>query len=202
MTTTTNGRTLPDCATCGAPIASHHGKHRAWRRGFGYCSQECSGEAKTVTARARLEARLWSKIDKSNIDGCWPYLGRRIASGYGVLDYRNRPTLAHRVAYELTHQANLAPFQFVCHSCDNPPCCNPAHLWVGSSSDNARDMWNKGRGSQNARRGEDHHSAKLSTNDVLDIRSSPSSTGELSKRYSVTREQINNIRSRKAWRHV
>lgn len=86
------------------------------------------------------EQRFWSKVDRRGPDECWPWLAAKSATRYGVFD----KTRAHRVAYALTH--GLIPEgRIVCHRCDNPPCCNPAHLWLGTPKDNTADMVAKGR---------------------------------------------------------
>lgn len=107
--------------------------------------------------------------------------------------------VTHRVAYELTH-GSIDPSLDVLHRCDNPPCCNPAHLWQGTAADNIADMFAKGRSRQ--LRGEAHHKSKLTEAQVLAIRSSPESIHALSRRYGVSRPAIKAILIRKHWRHV
>lgn len=189
------------CATCCGPIGTLHGLYRSLRRGYGYCSQQCEAAAKTARAKVQLERRVWSRIEKGSDSECWPFMGRR-QNGYGLVDYGNRPILAHRLVYQLKNNVELTPDQVVCHACDNPPCCNPKHLWVGTSADNSRDMWRKGRGRTGGVRGESHGCAKLSESDVLEIRASSTSRADLAKRYGVTETQISNVISRKMWRHV
>jgi hypothetical protein len=78
--------------------------------------------------------------------GCWEFQGNRNKGGYGRIgEGRENVFLAHRVAYHYL----VTPIDEsvdVLHRCDNPPCCNPDHLFLGSQSDNAKDMWAKGRG--------------------------------------------------------
>lgn len=77
---------------------------------------------------------------------CWPWIGRRNAAGYGVFDtFLDGDRMAHRVAWVIEHGPILDGL-FVCHSCDNPRCVRPSHLWLGTHSDNMRDMAAKGRG--------------------------------------------------------
>ncbi len=88
--------------------------------------------------------RFWSHVDRTGgPDACWPWTGTRDKDGYGLasLDITRR---AHRVALVLT--AGTVPAGMdVIHSCDNPPCCNPAHLRAGTQADNSRDMVERGR---------------------------------------------------------
>lgn len=72
--------------------------------------------------------------------GCWEWTGAIRKDGYGQCGRRG----AHRAAYEHAY-GPIPKGMFVCHSCDNPPCCNPAHLWIGSSHDNLVDCALKGR---------------------------------------------------------
>lgn len=91
---------------------------------------------------------LWSKVDRRSDDECWPWLGYKIESGYGRIDLRKSGRghkLAHRAAWELANGRELTSAEVVCHSCDNPVCCNPSHLFAGSLSDNMRDMHAKRR---------------------------------------------------------
>lgn len=92
-----------------------------------------------------LADRLWRHVDKSGgPDACWPYTGAKSSTGYGSLG-GNSGGGAHRVAYEAANGPILDGLLQVCHHCDNPPCCNPAHLFLGTALDNSLDMVSKGR---------------------------------------------------------
>jgi hypothetical protein len=90
-------------------------------------------------------SRFWQYVDQSGgPDACWPWMGTRIAEGYGqILEYgRKRP--ATHVALEIAGSP-VPPGLFALHHCDNPPCVNPTHLFIGNQTDNARDKMAKGR---------------------------------------------------------
>jgi len=98
-------------------------------------------------SRRPLADRLWEKVDTSGgFAECWPFTGRIVHEfGYGRLSYKHKQISAHRLAWETTHGA-IPDGLWVLHSCDNPPCCNPGHLFLGTVADNQRDMAQKGRG--------------------------------------------------------
>lgn len=94
--------------------------------------------------------RFWSKVDRRGPDECWPWKGSRNPDGYGSFSYQGRQARAHRMAWMLANGAVPEAGKLICHSCDNPPCCNPAHLWPGTPSDNMKDCYAKGRAPRSA----------------------------------------------------
>jgi hypothetical protein len=91
----------------------------------------------------RLE-EFWDWVEVGAEDQCWPWRRSVTPKGYGQAYLDGGQKRAHRVAYRLRH-GFIPPGLHVCHSCDNPRCCNPAHLWVGTNADNMRDKARKGR---------------------------------------------------------
>lgn len=92
-----------------------------------------------------LHDRFWAKVDKSaGADACWPWTGALFRSGYGMIGIENQARRANRIAWQLTH-GEIQPGLLVCHHCDNPPCVNPTHLFLGTAQDNTNDMMRKGR---------------------------------------------------------
>jgi len=95
--------------------------------------------------------RFWAKVAKS--DGCWLWTGARASNGYGSFRFADRPcaTAAHRAAWELAC-GPIPHGMHVLHRCDNPPCVNPAHLFLGTHLENVRDREAKGRGNHDRQR--------------------------------------------------
>ena len=104
-----------------------------------------------MATRKSTAERFWAKVDRSDgPDACWPWTGHRARRGYGQFKMFGRSVPAHRVAWELTNGPIPPGDHFgtmcACHRCDNPPCCNPTHLFLGSMADNVADRDAKGRG--------------------------------------------------------
>lgn len=90
-------------------------------------------------------AKFWNRVKRGTPDECWEWQAGRTPHGYGKM--RVQPfgiTYSHRIAYLLTH-GEIPNGLHICHTCDNPPCCNPAHLWAGTAADNMHDRDRKGR---------------------------------------------------------
>lgn len=96
-----------------------------------------------------IEERFWQKVTKLSDDECWPWIANKNNKGYGMLYWikYGRKILAHRVSHEI-HNAPIDATMCVLHKCDNPPCCNPDHLFLGDAEVNAKDRESKGRGNQ------------------------------------------------------
>jgi hypothetical protein len=160
-----------------------------------------------------IEEQFWSKVDKSGgPDACWLWARGR-TKGYGRLRLGGKLWRAHRLAWQCVHGL-LADDIKVLHTCDNPPCCNPAHLYAGTQLDNAADRDSKGRGATGdrngththpevVRRGEKHRSAKLTEAQVLQIRalyrSGNVTQKQLASEYGVKRSSIGGITLRQKW---
>jgi len=149
-----------------------------------------------------IAARLWPKIAKAGPDDCWLWQAYKNAHGYGVLGKNNGTLLAHRVVYE-DAVGPIPAGLHVLHRCDNPPCCNPAHLWLGTHADNMADMREKGRWSlHHSCEGERNRAAKLTPEQVLEIRAAPGRHDRIAWRYGITASNVSVIKLRKSWAYL
>lgn len=198
------------CAQCGRPFAPR----RPTRR---YCSVQCSTERN----RRPLAIRFWEKVRKT--EGCWLWTAARLPSGYGVIGNgveRGAMAYAHRVAYELS-KGPIPQGYFVCHTCDNPPCVNPDHLFAAPPSGNHADMDGKGRGfvprltgdqhparlhPERLARGEKSGRARLTEAAVRDIRTRHADNGisgaALAREFGVSKRTVLLILRRETWAHI
>lgn len=147
-----------------------------------------------------LAQRLDHYTDKSGgPNACWPWTGDRNKDGYGRLTWKGKKWLAHRLTW-VEKNGPVPPGLCVLHDCDNPPCRNEDHLWVGNRDANAADRDAKGRGIVPI--GEHNGSAKLTEADVRDIRADTDSHRAIAKRFGIGKTTVGYIRSGKKWRHV
>jgi hypothetical protein len=151
--------------------------------------------------------RFWRYVEKSE-DGCWLWTGARTYGGYGVINSGGRGgklVRASRLSYEI-HHGSFDPALAVCHTCDNPPCVNPAHLFLGTAKDNTADMVRKGRASGGSPPGEQHPRAKLTFAKAAEIRriyaAGGIGMGRLAVQYGVSKRTVLNIVQGKAWKEA
>lgn len=144
--------------------------------------------------------RYESRIDKSG--DCWRWTGASMVSGYGFMRVAGKRRYTHRMAMERALGHEIPPKRNVLHSCDNPPCVNPAHLRLGTQADNMSDCAKRAR----TTRGMTNRHAKLTDQEVIEIRALLAVPGrrmeDIASRYGVSRATVSFINTGKTWKHV
>lgn len=138
-------------------------------------------------------ARLYAGFEVDEASGCWVWKRAAGGFGYGAIYVRGRLERAHRLSYEL-HVGPIPDGLHVCHRCDNPPCVNPAHLFVGTQFDNLDDMTRKGR-----------RWSKLTPDNVREIRAkhkTGATVSQLAREIGVSTPTVAKVIKGTGWRHV
>ena len=149
-----------------------------------------------------LRERFESRFERGDKDTCWIWKGAPTSKGYGHISEggRNgRSISAHRLAFEYAN-GSIDPDLLVCHSCDNPMCVNPNHLFQGTDAINSADRDRKGRGRW--LRGEDHVHSKLTSEKVRAIRADSRPKKVIAREYGLAPQTIRAVIKRKSWNHV
>lgn len=173
----------------------HRAKRESARRSRARKRGEPVPIRSTGHAPVALSDRLWARVAVGSADECWPWTGAvQRRSGHGTISVGGRGSGmegTHRVAYRLT-KGSIDGLQ-IRHTCDNPPCCNPAHLIAGTHADNMRDMAIRERGWK----------TKLTATQVLEIRRRSSEPhADLANEFGVSKSNISMIITRQTWKHV
>jgi hypothetical protein len=148
------------------------------------------------THRSVAEA-FWLYVSPGTVSECWLWQGT--TSPYGQVSVRGTKYLAHRIAYEM-FVGKIPDGYHVCHTCDNPRCVNPAHLFIGTIADNTADKTRKGR----AAKGSGHGNAKLTESQIVEIRRlhPQVSSRKLAKMFGVCKTTILDIVNNRKWLHA
>lgn len=161
--------------------------------------------AETLSTRIKtmdLSHRFWSKVATTeNPNECWEWKACTDRYGYGQLTVQGRHHKAHRVAYELSN-GEIPNRQIICHHCDNPRCCNPSHLFLGTHSDNSRDKVSKRRHPFGARNG----TTKLTESQVREIariwNEENLTISVIARQFNVNPGTIHDIVNGRTWKHL
>lgn len=173
--------------------------------------------------RRSTEKDFWKHVAIGGQDECWPWTAGLDDHGYGRVRYHQKEWKAHRLSWFLTFGDDPGELN-ICHKCDNPPCCNPAHFFRGTDADNMHDCAVKGRHPRNKTeylpsgdrhhsrlrpevmaRGEKNGSAVLTAEKVLEIRARRArgeSLRALARAYGVSKGTITFIVQRQTWKHI
>lgn len=147
--------------------------------------------------------RFWRKVARGAIGDCWEWFGATTSRGYGSFRVgypEGGMRLSHRIAW-VSANGDLDDRIRVCHRCDNRKCCNPRHLFLGTTADNNRDKAAKGRSAK----GETHGLSKLTCEEVMSIRESRqmgAKYANLAAAHGVSQQTIGQIVNRKTWVHI
>lgn len=149
-----------------------------------YCSRECKIEARKIA--------FWLNVDQSHgPDSCWLWQGNKHpVTGYGNFSFMCKKYYAHRLAWEFANNKGIPAELFVMHKCDNPSCCNPKHLSLGTPQDNTQDAVNKGRMGTGV--------IKLTPEQVREIRQDKRTEIEIAKDYNICPQYVYMIKKNKA----
>jgi hypothetical protein len=148
------------------------------------------------------DLRFWGHVVRRG--ACWEYVGCRDRQGYGKVLRNGKAWFAHRYAWTLTN-GPIPAGGVVRHSCDNPPCVNPAHLLLGTQGDNISDRQARGRHRPGRLLGEAHPSSRLTEGEVIELREAREagvSLTVLAKRYGVTKRHVYQVATRRLWKHI
>jgi hypothetical protein len=180
---------MDTCPGCGQP-----------KRVVAKQCKACYYARKAATAQD-WQDRFWSKVDKRGPNECWNWLAGHTATGYAEFSINNEMRRANRVSYEMEH-GRIPPDMDICHTCDNRSCVNPRHLFLGTRSDNMKDAVKKGRARGLIPSGESHPSARLTVEQVREIRASTDDPALIAVKYGVSRVHVYQIRLHLKWKHV
>lgn len=152
-------------------------------------------------AKKSILSRLFSKSRKMP-NGCIEFTGYKAHTGYGKLRVSGKSEFAHRVSWS-ERFGDIPAGMFVCHKCDNRPCINPEHLFIGTRADNMADMRDKKRRMGIvAVKGESHPGAKITERDVFEIRESGERLKDIAKKYGLTSKYVWAVKNRITWKHI
>lgn len=154
--------------------------------------------------------RFWKHVTQGAADECWEWQGSREASGYGTLYggpfYPTGTAKAHRLSWEV-HNGDIPEGMHVLHHCDNRPCVNPGHLYLGGHVENARDRGERRRGREARQRGSDNRNAKLTEKKVraiiAELQKIPRrSQAAIAQDFGIKQPQVSRIMRRVNWAHL
>jgi HNH endonuclease len=199
---------LPDekqvCHVCDNPICVRPdhlllGDCSGKRGGQGSQGQACPFQITSqvrMTAEQLLQHAFWMQVDKStNPHGCWDWTGKLRLHGYGVMNVGHKAIKAHRLSWLVNH-GDLPVDKLVCHTCDNPKCVRPDHLFLGTPAENAADMVRKGRhrtGKRRSSKGATNATPELLCQEIIELCRGGMTFKAIAKSVNLHRSTVSSI---------
>jgi hypothetical protein len=183
------------CQQCGQKYSSKPGRNKF------FCSITCSNKGKGIERQkivTRDNVMQWVTVDPAT--GCWNWNAGKNQFGYGMKAQNGKKQVAHRLVYSLL-RGEPPKHLYGCHTCDNPSCCNPDHIFFGTCQDNMNDAKEKERLPQ----GMERSNSKLTDNRVREIRrlyAGGARLEDLASRYGVGRLTVYKAAVGETWKHV
>lgn len=186
------------CRTCGKEFFAKEFGNRIGRAKF--CSKKCTGNGLSFWDYASWEEKIlrakkiFEKHVIRNSGNCWDWIGKRL-NNRGVITFEKKAMQAHRASWIIHNNSPIPHNKYVCHSCDNEICTNPAHLFLGTPSENSIDMVIKGR----------HHCSKLNVDTAKEIKNLLKNGVQgkmIAKRFNVSPMIVSDIKLNKTWRFI
>lgn len=189
------------CKTCkvAKPLQTHFYAHPGCRGGYRPKCKACDlAPYRKVrkTARQRLEEKFYIT------PGCWVWTAALDDLGlYGSFGYEKRVIGAHRASYQI-YVGDIPPGMMVCHTCDNPRCVNPSHLFLGTATDNNSDRQRKGRTVTPDNRGERNGQCRLQESEIREIKADSRQGDLIAKQYGISAHYVRQIKRGERWKHI
>jgi len=147
------------------------------------------------------EESFWNNVELCEPNRCWKWRGGFRSSGYGHTSRYRKDESAHRLAWEFWNNKKIPKGMFACHKCDNPACCNPNHIFIGTPKENSEDMVRKNRQVS----GERHWCSKLTKEQVSKIkemRNNGETLTAIGKIFGITHGMVGHIASGRNWKNI
>ena len=153
--------------------------------------------------------RTWSEVIETILSrivvepesNCWVWQGAKRNGGYGNIKHRGKSIATHRTIWEY-YNGPIPDGIHVLHKCDNPPCCNPDHLFLGTHTDNVRDMDNKGRRRTVCTYGEQHYKTSLTLKEAMAIKKDSRFQRLIAKDYRISESTVSHIKNGYTWKQL
>ena len=187
------------CSYCGKKFTDYFCKHKNARNVC--CSVECKHKKLLNTTE-----KFWHKVNKNGPvcerlgTRCWEWTGGKDTDGYGEMMFEKKMSKSHRLSWIFAY-GPIPKGLCVCHTCDNPKCVNPSHLFLGTNQINTLDRTMKGRSAHNTKG--KNGMAKTTEDQAIAIREiykTGKTTTSIAASFGISRREVNNIVSGKAWK--